>query len=34
MRNLDDLIDVPENLWTRFWIVLDGEMWLAEWINE
>ena len=24
MQKLDDLVDVPENLWTRFWIVLEG----------
>ena len=24
---------VPENLWTRFWIALEGEMLLAEWIK-
>ena len=34
MQNLGDLVDVPEDLWTRFWIVLEGEMWLAEWMNK
>ena len=25
---------VPKNLWTRFWTILEGEMFLAEWIKD